>query len=244
MDAGNFAPAGRSPGDSAKARSFLDLYQRMNYDAVALSSRELAYGLAMWEEAAQKGCPIVAANLFEQRRVSALGKLFGQSSRKPIFTQSVIRDAHGERLAVIGLVSSAAWKARTDTSIAVAFRSPHDMGDLIRATAKKCDHLTIVGEFSQQEAESLVTAFSGIDMVVSSGIKNDAPKKVKQAVIVGVGSRGYNGNYVEWDFAKPDDANNFVAKAQSLDPAVPEDTSMVRALGMVNERIRVAAQGR
>ncbi|RPH95997.1 hypothetical protein EHM69_02660 [candidate division KSB1 bacterium] len=228
VEAGNFAPASRSFMDSTKARMMTDFYRQMKYDAVGLSMRELQFGVDVWKEAAKDGVPIIAANLFNDKKC-----------KKAVFNQYTIKEDHGDRLGVIAFVSENAWKARKDTS-KLFHKSPFEMGKLIKKVAKKCDHLTLIGEFTTVDAESLVRAFPEINAIVSSGIRADQVNRIKDsnAILIGSSTRGNYATFVDWNYSAADTAVHYVNKQQVLDPTVPEDTTVVRMLAKMNQTIK------
>jgi 2',3'-cyclic-nucleotide 2'-phosphodiesterase (5'-nucleotidase family) len=227
VEAGNFAPAGKSRTDSLKVETLADFYRTFHYDAVGLSSREIGFGLTTWTEAASDGVPVLAANLFKDKK-----------GKKPLFKPFVVKEDHGSRFGVIGLVSESAWRAHTDTTDGVVFRSPFTQAKIIRKAAKKCDHLTVLGEFSTEEADSLIRLFPEIDVVVASGVRTDQVTRVGNSLVVGSSSRGNYAQYVDWKYTPADTALTYVNKQQVLDPTVPEDSTAVRLLSQMNERIK------
>jgi hypothetical protein len=237
VEVGNFAPVVRSYGDSVKARAFADFFRDMKYDAVTLSSRETMFGMDVWTSAWKSGCPLIAANLFSD-----------QKGKKPFFEgkqdggrktngQFVIREDHGEKLAVIGFIGEAAWKARHDTTGTMSWRSPFMMGDLIRKIAKKSDYLTVIGEFSQGEADSLAKLYPQIKTIVSSAIRSDQVLKKGSTLVTGVTSRGNFGNWVQWNWALPDTGVNYVSRTQPLDESVPEDSTVLKFVSDAKARL-------
>ena len=233
MDVGNFAPVGHTPKDSATALAFADFYRTAKYDAVALSSRETGFGFELWRNAARDGLPVLAANVF----VPATGKrpffarLFGgKAKNEPAFRQCLIRDDRGQKLGVIGFVSPSAWAAFKDTTSAFVYQSPFEMDDLIRRSAKRCDHLTVIGEFTDTEADSLAHAFPEINMIVSSAIRTDAPRTVGETVLVGTVARGSNANFVDLLPAASDTAAFFSNTRSVLDASVAEDSTIVHLI--------------
>lgn len=213
-----------------KSRALLDFYRMENYDALTLSSREVRQGFDLWEQAAKEGAPIVVANLFSDTR-----------GKKPVFKQSVLKKEQGDKLAVIGFLSASAWGARQDTSGKYRYQDPLVMTKLIKKVAQKSDHLTVIGEFSAAEADTLVSRFPEIDLVVSSGIKSaERARTVGHSVIIGSNNRGYYANYV--DFAlESADSTTFVPNTQTLDESIPLDSTMQQFVNTVNENIKSAA---
>jgi 2',3'-cyclic-nucleotide 2'-phosphodiesterase (5'-nucleotidase family) len=184
----------------------------------------------MWKEAARDGVPVLAANLFKDKK-----------GKKPVFKPFVIKEDHGSRFGVIGFVSESAWRARTDTTDGVFFRSPFMQAKIIRQVAKKCDHLTVLGEFNSLEADSLIRLFPEINVVVASGVRADQVTKTGNSLIVGSSTRGNYGTYVDWKYTPADTALTYVNKQQVLDPTIPEDSTVVRLLGQMNEKIKAPA---
>jgi len=210
-----------------KAVAMLGFFQMEHYDAVTLSSRETQRGFAMWEQAAQGGAPIVVANLFKDPR----GKL-------PVFTPHVIKKDGGRNLAVIGLISESAWNSRADTSATYVFKSPLAMGRVIKRVAKKSDHLTVLGEFTTAEADTLVSHFPEIDLVVSSGIKSaERARLVGNSVIIGSANRGYYGNYIDFSLDSSD-STHFHPEIKTLDESIPVDTAVQNFVNSVNQQIK------
>jgi len=245
VEVGNFAPAGHTPRDSATALAFADFYRTANYDAVALSSRETGFGFEMWRKAAEEGLPILAANVFlpATEKRSFLARLFGGKPKaKPALQQCLIREDHGQKLGVIGFVSPSAWKAVTDTSAMFLYESPFEMDDLIRRSAKRCDHLTVIGEFTDKEADSLARKFSDIDMIVSSAIRTDAPTTVGKTVVVGTIMRGSNANFVDLLPAVSDTSSFYQNTRAVLDANVPEDSTILELLSSAKQRISQAGK--
>lgn len=246
METGNFAPTINSVADSVKARAFADFYRDQHYDGIALSTREMSAGLALWQAAAADGAPILAANLFDNappRKRGFFSRLFGRKPQPQTpFQQYVIRESLGDRLAVIGFISDTAWRARKDTTAAYTYVSPYDMGDLIARVADKCDHLTVIGEFSSLEADSLVKRYPAIDLVASSGIRTDHVVRVGNSLIAGVSTRGYYGNYIDWNLAATDTMLDYNSQTRVLDESLANDSSAVRLISGIHDRVQKAGQ--
>ena len=206
VEAGNFTPLTKTRADSMKAVAMLGFFQMEKYDAVTLSSRETQRGLTMWEQAAQNGAPIVVANVFKDRR-----------AKTPVFEPYVIKEDGGRKLAVIGFMAESAWKSFLDTTESYIYKSPLLMGKVIKKVAKKSDHLTVIGEFTTAEAETLVSHFPEIDLVVTSGIKSaERARQVGNAVIIGSANRGYYGNFIDFTLDSSD-STGFGPETKTLD---------------------------
>lgn len=229
MEAGNFAPPAKTQADKIKAKAFLDFYRMDKYDAVGLSSREISLGMNMWLDAKGQGYPIVVGNLFTDKK-----------GKKPAFQQFLVKKDHGYRLGVLGLVSPSAWKAvPKDSTANLTYVSPFECKKLIKLAAHRSDHLTVIGEFTRAEAESLIHVFPEINMVVTSASDNNGQSiPVGKSVIVGSQSRGYFGNYVDWHLAKQDTLNPFILTTATLDGTNGEDTLMTKLISAANELIK------
>lgn len=206
-------------------------YQSTGYDAVALSTRELMFGVAEWRIAKENGLPVVAANLFTDKAL-----------KKPLFDQFVVKNDRGARLACVGLVSRTAWNARQDSTAPFYYKSPFEMAKVIDKAAKKSDHLTLIGEFTSIECDSLAKLYPQADLIVSSGIKTgDRPREIGNTLIVGSQSRGYYGNYVEYvdlhNQMEDSTAQRYRASTTTLDPNLPEDSTTAKLITRVNQQI-------
>ena len=200
------------------------------YDAVTLSTREMGQGFPLWEQAAKDGAPIVVANLYKDAR-----------RKKTVFKPYVIKKDHGHTMAVIGLLTETAWRAMTDTTVHYGYRSPVEMGKLIAKVAKQSDHLTVIGDFSAGETDSLVAHFPQIDLVVSSGIKSaERARTIGNTVVIGSSNRGYFGNYVDFAFDKSD-STRFHPSTQTLDESIPVDSTIFQFVNTVNQNVKTVA---
>lgn len=219
----------KTPADKIKAKTFLDFYRMDKYDAVALSSREISLGMKLWLEAKEQGYPLVIGNLFKDKK-----------GKKPAFEQFLVKKDHDYRLGVVGFISPSAWKALPKDSTAdLTYVSPYECKKLMKLAAHRSDHLTVIGEFTQAEAESLIHTFPEINMVVTSSNDNNGRSiPVGKSVIVGSQSRGYFGNYVDWHLAKTDTINPFILTTATLDGTNGEDTLMTKLISAANELIK------
>lgn len=208
-------------------QALLNFFRMEGYEAVTLSTREAQQGFAIWEAAATDGVPIVVANLFRDKR-----------GKKTVFKPYVIKEDHGDRLGVIGMLTESAWKTRRDTATVHGFKPPLEMGKLIKKVAKKTDHLTVTGDFSPAESDTLVMRFPEIDLVVSSGIKSaERPRTVGNTMIIGSGTRGYSANYIDFTFDRTD-STRFHSTARTLDESVPVDSTVQSFVNSVNLAIK------
>jgi len=242
VEAGDFCPATQTYSDTLRVQTFIEFYRLLGYDAVALGAKEIAFGFGTWKDAVKHGVPVLAANVFKRGNVLTYPQpdeaLLDASRTSPrgFNGQYYVRNDHGYRLGVIGFVSRSAWKARKDTLAALTFKSPFEMQDLVEEVAGNCDHLTVLGEFTLQEAESLARVMPEINLIVASNIKIDQQQKQGRTVIIGLPPRGNNGNYLEWNLANRDSVE-VLSKTVSLDTGAKEDSTIAGMLKVVAVKI-------
>jgi hypothetical protein len=209
VDAGDFSPLGTTVVDSVKARATAEILCKIGYDGMALGSQELAFGVGMWRQAARDSLPILAANLFADDRF-----------RRPLFSLLyVVKKRAGYNIVIVGLVSDSAWKACPD-SHTVFWKDPFRMIPELRKAAGKGDLLTVIGEFTHAEAESLAHAVPDIAVIISSGLAYDDGELLDRTVLMGTSPRGLNANFVDWFEPRRRELPHFVSHAQALDENV------------------------
>ncbi len=227
IEAGNFVAKQYNAAEWLKATALIDFFKKTDYDAVGLSTNEIRFGLEKWESAAKSGVPVVCANLFTNPK-----------ARKPLFRQYVLKRDNGHVLGVIHFVSDSAWAARSDAETKLGYKSPFEMGELVSKVAGQCDHLTVSGDFSVTDADSLARSFPEIDLIVSAGISyGERPRTTGSTVIVGTPTKGYNGHFVDWSFVESDTTLKFRAGSTVLDAAVPTDSTIWAIVADVKQRI-------
>lgn len=111
------------------------------------------------------------------------------------------------------------------------------MGKLVHKVAKKSDWLTVIGEFTLPEADSLVKLFPEIDLVVTSGVRTDQPTRVGRSLIIGSQPRGSFANFVELQRPAADSLD-YVNRSQQLDDSVPVDSSEAEVLTETSNQVK------
>jgi 2',3'-cyclic-nucleotide 2'-phosphodiesterase (5'-nucleotidase family) len=211
VEAGNFAAKKGDAEFSPRKKLVVDFFQEQGYDAVALGQDELTSPLSEWIAAADSGLPLVAANLYQSRK-----------SSKPLFEPYRIVERNGLTMAVVGLVPERAVTTSPDSST-VRVGSPYQMKKLFKKLAKKADMISIIGDFTPQEAESLAKCYPGIDLILSPNAQAAKPVHHGNVTVMGCGSKGYFGDYVDLDFAAHDSTSARTVR-ETLDQAIPADT--------------------
>jgi hypothetical protein len=233
VDAGNFSPPGTTVADSVKARATAEILRMIGYDGMALGSREMALGVGMWLQAAHDSLPILAANLFADDRF-----------RRPLLsTPFVVKRHAGQNIVIMGLVSDSAWKTCPDCR-SVFWKDPFRMISELRKAAGKGDFLTVIGEFTHAEAESLARAAPEISMIVSSGLVYDEGELVSRSVLAGTTPHGLNANVVDCFRPQRGQPPHFVSHVQSLDESVGFKLNVLNEVRRIDQRIPVTSSNR
>lgn len=225
VEAGNFAPKAGDAEFTKRTGLLSNFFAEKKYDAIALGQDELTTHVSEWIAAADSGLPIVAANLYQNKK-----------SNKPIFEPYKLVERGGVTMGVVGLVSERAARTCPDTS-EIGFGSPYKLKKLIKKLDKKTDLISIIGDFTPQEAESLAKAYPNIDLILSPNAQAAKPMRFGNVTVMGCGSKGYFGDYVDLDFATHDEAATKAVR-ETLDAAIPADTVYEQRVGASGIRPR------
>lgn len=211
VEAGNFAAKKGDAEFAPRKKLVVDFFQEQAYDAVALGQDELTSPLSEWIVAADSGLPIVAANLYKSKKTS-----------KPLFEPYRMVERNGLNMAVVGLVPERAIRTSPD-SADVRVGSPYQMKKLFKKLEKKADFISIIGDFTPQEAESLAKSYPDIDLILSPNAQAAKPVHHGNVTVMGCGSKGYFGDYVDLNLAAHDSTTARTVR-ETLDQAIPADT--------------------
>lgn len=211
VEAGNFAAKKGDSEFSPRKKLVVDFFQEQAYDAVALGQDELTSPLSEWISAADSGLPIVAANLYGSKK-----------SNKPLFEPYRMVERNDLTMAVVGLVPERA-AVKSPDSASVRIRSPYQMKKLFKKLEKKSDVISIIGDFTPQEAESLAKCYPNIDLILSPNAQAAKALQFGNVTVMGCGSKGYFGDYVDLNLAVHDSATAKTVR-ETLDQAIPADT--------------------
>jgi len=212
VDAGNFATIANDAEATQRRDILFTFYERERYDAITLGEVELGNPIETWITARDNGMPIIAANLFMGRR-----------SKKPLFEPYHWYERAGVRMAVVGLISERALLGSPD-SLALRVKSPFEMQKLMRKLNKRSDHITVIGDFTPEEAESLSMAYPYIDLIVTSSQKVFRMATYGQTVLAPCGAKGYYGDYLQMKVERDDSAGVDVVR-ETLDVKIPADST-------------------
>lgn len=193
-------------------------YKATGYDAIGLGKREFDMGTdSLVSFIHREGLPVVCANLCDRK------------TGKPVFQPFLLKKDHGITLGVVGLISESMASQAGFDSTHFEVKSPFVYAKKwIKKAARKSDHLTVIGDLEKGEADSLLNLYPQIDLyLTSANSQGDRPTEHGKAVMLGVQSKGYSGNYIDWTLAAPDTVTPFSAKNEALDGRFPDDSLVV-----------------
>ena len=212
MDAGNFATIANDAEATQRRDILFSFFERERYDAITLGEVELGNPIETWITARDNGMPIIAANLFK-----------GHRSRKPLFEPYHWYEREGVRMAVVGLIPERALMGSPD-SLELRLKSPFEMQKLMRKLNKRSDHITVIGDFTPEEAESLSMAYPYVDLVITSSPRVFRMATYGHTVLAPCGAKGYYGDYLQMKVERDDSAGVDVMR-ETLDVKIPADTT-------------------
>ncbi len=211
VEAGNFATPANDAEAVPRRDIMLEFYHNEQYDAVTLGEQELLNPITTWIAARDNGLPVVAANLY-----------YGERAKKPLFEPYKWYERGGVRMAVVGLIPQRA-AANLPDSLGIKITSPFEQQKMMRKLNKRTDHMTVIGDFTPEEAESLVMAYPFIDLIITSNEKVFRQSNIGTTVLAACGGKGYYGDYLQMPVERQDSTgvNSF---RETLDVKVPADT--------------------
>ena len=225
VDAGNFATTAIDAEATPRREILMSFYERENYDAITLGEMELNNPIDTWIAARDNGMPIIAANLFK-----------GKRSKKPLFEPYRWYERGGVRMSVVGLIPERAAMKSPD-SLDINVKSPFEMQKLMRKLHKRSDQMTVIGDFTPDEAKSLVMAYPFIDVIISSSQTVFRTEKIGRTILAACGSKGYYGDYVQLAVER-DDSSNVETVRETLDIKIPADSTYEKEIARTGIKAR------
>ncbi len=186
-------------------------YKNENYDAITLGEAELKRPIEEWITQRDNGFPIIAANLYQ-----------GERSKKPIFEPYRTYERGGVNMVVVGLVTERVAPAIRDSSIRV--ESPFEQQKLMRKLHKRADHITVIGDFTSAEAESLAMAYPFVDLIITSNPLVFHKQVFGKTILAYCGSKGYYGDYLQMKLDRQDSTGVDLVR-ETLDVKIEPDTT-------------------
>jgi len=213
VEAGNFATLANDAEYNQRSNLLTQFYRDEHYDAIALGQQELNSPLMVWQGAVEKGLPVVCANLYA-----------GSRAKTPIFEPYRWYERAGLRMAVVGLVMPRSLKDSPD-SLSVRLDSPYEMQKFFKKLMKRTDHLTLIGDFNNEEADSLVHTYPFVNLIISSNGAVSTTRTKGNTVISACGAKGYFGDYVQMQLPESkSDSVKYSSVRETLDVKIPADT--------------------
>lgn len=212
MDAGNIVTMANDAEAAQRRDILLDFYRQEHYDAITLGEQDLNTPISTWIAARDNGVPIIAANLFH-----------GKRSKKPLFEPYKWFERNGVRMAIVGLIPERAMRLCPDTAD-VKVTSPYEQQKLMKKLKKRTDHITIIGDFTKEEAASLAMAYPYVDLIVTSSPLVFKQETYGTTVLAACGGKGYYGDYMQMP-VESHDSTSVRAVRETLDVKIAADTT-------------------
>ena len=221
VDIGNFAERRGARKAAYKNSVLAAYYKALKYDAIGIGKSELGMRMdSLISFVEREQLPVICANLCYRK------------THKPVFQPYMIKNDHGVRMGIVGLLSTKLISAMGPDTAHYEIRSAYTYAKRwIRKAAKKSDHLTVIGDFGKDEIDSLLNRYPEIDLLLTlSSPKGDRPIEHGKSLVLGAQHKGYYGNYIEWTLAAPDTVPSYQTKKATLDTRFPNDSLIVSIL--------------
>jgi 2',3'-cyclic-nucleotide 2'-phosphodiesterase (5'-nucleotidase family) len=139
-----------------KAKVMGKAYRRMGVAAVSVGDTDLLHGLPFLQEEAAEGLPLISANLLDPKK------------KTPIFPPFVIREAHGLRVAFIGLTRpSLDPTVKKAVGGAAVIKAPVDAArETVAALRGKADLIALLSDIGLNEARDVAKAVPEIHFIL------------------------------------------------------------------------------
>jgi len=169
-----------------KAHLVIESFNLMGYDAVGIGEDDLILGKEFLLEVSKKASfPFISSNLFDE------------TSGKPLFQSSLIKETHGLRIGIFGLFSPEFFKGPSDPRRkGLSIRSPIETAQaLVKELRPKTDLIILLSHLGYAKDIELAQTVEGINIIVGghTGINLIYPVVIKNTVILQTASRGMFG---------------------------------------------------
>jgi len=168
------------------AEGIVDAYNLMQFDAVAVGKNDLAAGLSfLKEQAARAKFPWLSANLVSK------------TDKKPIFTDSLIREFDNLTVGIIGLTGYDAkiQFSRDDNAVILPWQEV--LPELVADLSSRCDLLILLSNNSTEQNREIAESFENIHLIIQSfpHSGNFTPQLTNKTLIAQTGKQG---KYLAW----------------------------------------------
>ncbi len=188
VDAGDWAPDFTKPNEAPKLQFLLEMANLMNYDALGVGERELAFGLpTILELAAKSKSPLISSNLIDKK------------TGKPVFKTSVIVKKGGIKVGIfavlgpkIDLPGNSGELVTVDDPIATAQA-------MVAELRKQVDVIVCLAHLGRVEGEDLAAQVPGMDVVILAHHPGFVAqgRRVNAAITVASGEQGQNVGFTQ-----------------------------------------------
>jgi len=183
LDAGGllFSTPSLLPGQEEQAhitaKSIIETYGMMHYDAVGLNAYDLAAGVDFLKETSRLAkFPWLSANLLRA------------SDQKPVFQPAITKTIGAIRVGIIGITDPAADSGTQDDFVIVPWQQTLPL--LARKMSNSCDLLILLSSLPDQENHRIADEVEGIHLIFSTGEENLPTEKTRNTLITGTGKKG------------------------------------------------------
>lgn len=183
-------PEKEAKKESEKAQLIIDMYGQMGFDAVSPGDDDFALGKEFLLEAARKATfPIVCSNVTDE----ASGKL--------LFQPAVVKEIHGMRVGIFGLLPQEAFSGPTDPRRkGLAFKDPLETArEMVKELESKADLIVCLSHLGYHKDMDLAKMAPGISVIVGShtGINLSNPPVIQNTVILQAPNKGMYGAQID-----------------------------------------------
>ncbi|MDD5773885.1 MAG: multiheme c-type cytochrome [bacterium] len=206
--------------EAEKNQAVLDIYKKMNYDAVNIGANELIPGLEFLKEKA-KNTPFISSNIISKQ------------DKTNIFNSTLIIVKNDVRVGVLGIMAESNISPDENISnLNLEISGPIDvLKKDILALQGKVDFIIVLSRLASDENAKLAESVDGIDLIIG-GLDfkpNEEALKIRKTLLVQAGVKGHYVGRITLS-KKPDFRP--VNKLYTMDKSVMDDPEIKK---MVDE---------
>ena len=168
------------------AEGIIDAYNLMKIDAVGVSTRDLAGGLAFLEEQAKRSnFKWLSANLVKK------------STLVPLFQADTIIEVGPHKVGIIGLTNFEPPFAFEEKDDAVILPWQEVLPKLVAEMTPKCDMLILLSNNNSRQNKEIAATFKNIHIIIQAmpTKRNSPPNLIDNTLIFQIGKQG---KYLGW----------------------------------------------
>lgn len=215
-----------------RARSVLNAYNMLGYQAIAVGPADLQLGLGVLKQlATEASCPLVCANLVDP------------ATKKPVFQSHVIVEVDGLKFGIYGVMMALTNKTYSDRVLEgmEVLDAEAVTRELVPRLRKECDIVLALSHLNVEENMRILETNPGIDILLDplsrNGTKaiwvpeNEYVLLKKGTPLLRIDGQGSRVGYVE--LKRPQDAKKFsqyVPIDGALEPHIARHPEMQRLI--------------